>query len=172
MRLLPPLSQQPVRRFARPEWVLKPGLRYYAAIETEVGRLLLFLFPEHAPRTVNAFVFLARHRFYDGLFWHRVVPGYVVQTGDPTGTGEGHAGFFFPLEAGPGATFDDLGWAGIARRKGDFRGSSQFFLTLAPAKKLDCRYTRFGRVVEGRDLLARISEGDRIARLVILVEEA
>lgn len=169
---LQPFSDVPVRRFSRADWLLEPGLRYFAEIETEPGRILLELFPDRAPRTVNAFVFLTLHRFYDGLLWHRVVPGYVVQTGDPTGTGEGHAGFFYPLEADPAASFDDAGWAGIARRKGDFRGSSQFFLTLAPAEKLDCLYTRFGRVVEGKERLFEIAPGQRLLGLRILVEEA
>ncbi len=75
MRELLPRVAEPVRTFARPEWVLRPGARYLAEIETEAGRLRLALLPESAPRTVNAFLFLALHRFFDGLTWHRVVPG-------------------------------------------------------------------------------------------------
>ena len=165
MRELSPLVAEPVRTFARADWVLRPGARYLAEVETEAGRLRLALLPGSAPRTVNAFLFLALHRFFDGLLWHRVVPGYVVQTGDPTGTGEGHAGFFVPLEVDPALAYDDAGWVGIARRKGDLRGSSQFFITLAPAPKLDCRYTIFARVVEGRKRLFAIREGDRIHRV-------
>ncbi len=168
MRELSPLVAEPVRAFAHPDWVLRPGARYLAEVETEAGRLRLALLPGSAPRTVNAFLFLALHRFFDGLLWHRVVPGYVVQTGDPTGTGEGHAGFFVPLEVDPAFAYDDAGWVGIARRKGDLRGSSQFFITLAPAPKLDCRYTIFARVVEGQKRLFAIREGDRIHRVRIL----
>ncbi len=171
MRSLPARSPLPRRRFSRAEWVLHPGLRYYAELESESGRLLIELLRESAPRTVNAFVFLALHRFYDGLAWHRVVPGFVVQTGDPTGDGGGHAGFFVPLELDPALTYDDAGWVGLARRAGDLRGSSQFFITLAPAPRLDCRYTLFGRLLRGREVLPSIVQGERLQTVRILVEE-
>ncbi len=163
MEAMPYLSPEPVRRFDRPETVIDAAkYRYRAEIETTKGKVVLDLLAESAPVTVNSFVFLALHRFFDGLRWHRVVPGFVAQTGDPTGTGTGSAGYAFPLEIDENLAYDGPGWVGMARTQDPNSNSSQFFITLAAAPHLTGKYTIFARVVEGMDAVFRLTQEDRI----------
>jgi len=160
---LPYLTDQPVRSFERPERVVDlEAFEYFAEIETNKGVIEIELLGKSAPTTVNAFVFLALHRFFDGLTWHRVVPGFVVQSGDPTGTGAGTAGYAFGLEIDPRLAYDDAGWVGMARTEDPNSNSSQFFITLGPAPHLTGHYTIFGRVRTGREALFALEQGDRI----------
>jgi len=169
MEAMPYLSKEPVRHFDRPETVIDAQkYDYRAEIETTKGRIVLDLLEESAPITVNSFVFLALHRFFDGLRWHRVVPGFVAQTGDPTGTGTGSAGYAFPLEIDPRLAYDGPGWVGMARTQDPNSNSSQFFITLAAAPHLTGRYTIFGRVLEGMDAVRRLTQEDRIQTVRIL----
>ncbi|GGN05983.1 hypothetical protein GCM10007092_21040 [Thermus composti] len=180
MKPLPYLSEEPVRSFKAPEKVLKPGLDYYARIRTTQGEILLDLLEKETPFTVNSFVFLALHRYFDGVVWHRVIPGFVAQTGDPTGTGRGGPGYTFGLEIAPGLAFDREGMVGMARTQDPNSNGSQFFITLGPAPHLTGQYTLFAQVVEGMEVVRRLAptegpgasrERDRILSVEILVKE-
>ena len=113
MQPLPYLSETPVRSFKAPQKVLEDDKDYYARLKTTKGDILLDLLEKEAPNTVNSFVFLALHRFFEGVVWHRVIPGFVAQTGDPTGTGRGGPGYSFGLEIAPGLAFDREGMVGM-----------------------------------------------------------
>ncbi len=180
MKPLPYLSETPVRSFKAPEALLEPGKDYYARIRTTKGDILLDLLEKEAPNTVNSFVFLALHRFFEGVEWHRVIPGFVAQTGDPTGTGAGGPGYAFGLEIAPGLAFDREGMVGMARTQDPNSNGSQFFITLAPTPHLTGQYTLFARVVEGMEVVRRLTptegpgatgERDKILSVEILVKE-
>jgi cyclophilin family peptidyl-prolyl cis-trans isomerase len=121
------------------------------------------LYPHDAPLTVDQFTRLVARRFFDGSRWHRVVPNFVIQDGDPRGDGNG----------GPGSTIRDevnrrrydRGAVGVAL-SGPDTGGSQFFITHSPQPHLDGTYTVFGQVVEGYDVLDLVAQGDRIVRIV------
>jgi len=139
-------------------------LRTYATIETEKGNLVLELFDSDVPRTVNNFVTLARQGFYDGLTFHRVVPGFVVQGGCPIGDGTG----------GPGYQFDDeftdhthVAGALSMANSGPNTNGSQFFITYTPQHHLDGHHSVFGQLIEGMDALERIEQGDVMIRVTI-----
>jgi len=136
----------------------------YATIETEKGNLVLELFASDVPMTVNNFVTLAREGFYDGLTFHRVVPGFVVQGGDPNGDGTG----------GPGYQFDDeftehthVAGALSMANSGPNTNGSQFFITYTPQHHLDGHHSVFGQLIEGMDVLERIEQGDVMIRVTI-----
>lgn len=180
MKPLPYLSETPVRSFKAPEALLEPGKDYYARIRTTKGDILLDLLEKEAPNTVNSFVFLGLHRFFEGVEWHRVIPGFVAQTGDPTGTGAGGPGYAFGLEIAPGLAFDREGMVGMARTQDPNSNGSQFFITLAPTPHLTGQYTLFARVVEGMEVVRRLTptegpgatgERDKILSVEILVKE-
>ncbi|GAA5334033.1 MULTISPECIES: peptidylprolyl isomerase [Thermus] len=180
MKPLPYLSEKPVRSFKAPEPVLEAGKDYYARLKTTQGDILLDLLEKETPNTVNSFVFLALHRYFDGVVWHRVIPGFVAQTGDPTGTGRGGPGYTFGLEIVPGLAFDREGLVGMARTQDPNSNGSQFFITLAPTPHLTGQYTLFAQVVEGMEVVRRLAptEGlgakavpDRILSVEILVKE-
>ncbi|WP_038043103.1 peptidylprolyl isomerase [Thermus tengchongensis] len=180
MKPLPYLSETPVRSFKAPEALLEPGKDYYARLKTSKGDILLDLLEKEAPNTVNSFVFLALHRFFEGVEWHRVIPGFVAQTGDPTGTGAGGPGYAFGLEIAPGLAFDREGMVGMARTQDPNSNGSQFFITLAPTPHLTGQYTLFARVVEGMEVVRRLAptegpgatgERDKILSVEILVKE-
>ncbi|MEZ0322459.1 peptidylprolyl isomerase [Thermus sp. PS18] len=180
MRPLPYLSETPVRSFKAPQKVLEDGKDYYARLRTTKGDILLDLLEKEAPNTVNSFVFLALHRFFEGVVWHRVIPGFVAQTGDPTGTGRGGPGYSFGLEITPGLAFDREGMVGMARTQDPNSNGSQFFITLAPTPHLTGQYTLFAKVVEGMEVVRRLAptegpgatgERDKILSVEILVKE-
>lgn len=145
----------------------EPGL--YAEIETPRGTVVARLFADQVPMTVANFVGLAEGTlgprpgtpFYNGLVFHRVVPGFVVQGGDPQGTGDGGPGYVLPDEFVPGLSHGSTGMLSMANNGPDTNGS-QFFFTLAPAARLDYLHTVFGQVVRGLDVLPRIQQGDRM----------
>lgn len=132
---------------------------YYATIKTEKGDIRLLLFDDEAPMTVNNFVFLARQGFYDGCTFHRVIPGFMAQTGDPTGTGSGGPGYTFPDEFSPYLSHDSAGILSMANAGPDTNGS-QFFLTYAPQAHLDGRHSIFGKVVDGMEVLLSLTPRD------------
>jgi peptidylprolyl isomerase len=127
---------------------------YTATIETNLGTIKVELLPKEAPLAVNSFVFLARDGYFDGVKFHRVVNGFVIQTGDPTGTGAGGPGYRFPDEP---VTLDyEAGTVAMANAGPNTNGS-QFFITLSDLSgRLPKNYTIFGRVIDGMDVVARI----------------
>ncbi len=134
---------------------------YTATITTPRGDIVIKLRPDLAPQTVNSFIFLAREGFFDGLTWHRVIPGFVAQGGDPEGTGGGGPGYNVPAEFTDKVLFDRPGLLAMARRGDDINSNgSQFFITLAPTESLNNQYTIFGEVVQGMDIVNGIPERD------------
>ena len=137
------------RQFHRcPPWVIQPTQRYRLTLHTNRGPVVLVLDPTHAPQAVNSLVFLAQQGWYDGSPAYRIDPGRAVYLGDPSGTGYGHAGYFFDLELHPSMRYDRAGWVGLVN-DGPGTQSSRFFITLGPLPEWDGRATRVGRVVQG-----------------------
>ena len=130
-----------------PAWVIDPEKSYTAVLDTSAGEIEIELFPEVAPLAVNSFVFLSQEGWYDGVFFHRVIEGFVAQAGDPSGLGLIGPGYTFANETDNDLSFDNVGVLGMANSNADLNGS-QFFITLAPAANLDGGYTIFGQVVE------------------------
>lgn len=143
---------------APPAFQIDPTRQYVATIRTPKGEIAIELYAARAPLNVNSFVFLAREGWYDGTTFFRVIPGFVAQAGDPTGTAAGNPGFQCDDEIGD-LKFDTAGVVGIANA-GPNTGSSQFFVTLAPQPDLDGRYTIIGKVVRGLEILQRLPERD------------
>jgi len=139
-----------------PPMTIDPRRQYFATLETEKGQIVLQLYPDKAPLAVNSFVFLARSGWYDGITFHRVLPGFVAQTGDPSGTGQGNPGYMFNSEIEPALKFDQAGMVGMANSGPDTNGS-QFFITYAPVPDLNGGYTIFGRVLSGMDVLEQLT---------------
>ncbi len=141
-----------------PPFDIERGRQYIATIKTEKGDIVIQLFPDKAPLAVNSFVFLARQKWYDGVTFHRVIPGFVAQAGDPSGTGRGNPGYFFKDEITE-LKFDRPGMVGMANSGPDTNGS-QFFITFAPAPQLDGGYTIFGQVLSGLDVAEQLTPRD------------
>ena len=138
---------------APPPLTIHPARQSAATIATPRGDIVVELLPEIAPQTVNNFVFLARQNFYNGLTWHRVLPGFMAQGGDPTGTGAGDPGYSVPAEFTDQILFDQPGIVAMARASDPDSAGSQFFITTAPAEFLNEQYTIFGRVIEGQEVV-------------------
>ncbi len=136
---------------AAPAMQIDVNKRYTATLEMDKGNIVIELLPQAAPITVNNFVFLARQGYYDGVTFHRVLPGFVAQGGDPTGSGSGGPGYFIPNETSAGLTFDSAGVVAMAN-SGKDRNGSQFFITYGPQPDLNGGYTIFGRVTGGMDV--------------------
>lgn len=147
------------KTFQRPEQVLEPGADYRAVIETNKGRMVVDLFQDDVPQTVNNFVFLALNGYYDGVKFHRVLEDFMAQTGDPTGTGSGGPGYQFADEFKGDLRHDAKGVVSMANA-GPGTNGSQFFITFVPTPWLDGRHTVFGRVLEGEDVLDKIQRVD------------
>ena len=151
----------------------------YAEIATPRGPITCELFFQKTPVTVTSFVGLAEGTlgsskpapYFDGLTFHRVIPGFVVQGGDPLGNGDGGPGYTIPDELVPGLHLDDAGVLAMAN-SGPDTGGSQFFLTLAPVNRLNYLHTVFGRTVRGRDVLAKIVQGDKFSVKILRVGAA
>jgi peptidyl-prolyl cis-trans isomerase B (cyclophilin B) len=133
--------------------------KYQATLVMDKGDIVIELFADKAPRTVNNFVFLAREGFYDGVTFHRVIPGFMAQGGDPTGTGTGGPGYKFADEFHPALKHDGPGVLSMANAGPNTNGS-QFFITYAATPHLDGRHSVFGRVVKGMDVLTAIAPRD------------
>lgn len=149
-----------------PEMQIETDKTYRAVIETERGNIEIELYPQHAPRTVNNFVFLARDGFYDGVSFHRVIPNFMIQGGDPTGTGRGGPGYTFGDETRDNPLSHETGVISMANAGPNTNGS-QFFITHAPQPHLDGRHTVFGRVIEGQDVVDSIRQGDVMQRVTV-----
>jgi cyclophilin family peptidyl-prolyl cis-trans isomerase/protein-disulfide isomerase len=142
-----------------PQMTIDLSKQYLATLKTVKGDIVLQLFPDKAPLAVNSFVFLARNGWFDGVTFHRVIPGFVAQAGDPSGTGYGGPGYAFKNEISPDLKFDQAGLLAMANAGPDTNGS-QFFITLAPTPNLDGKYTIFGKVVSGMDVVNRLTARD------------
>jgi cyclophilin family peptidyl-prolyl cis-trans isomerase len=132
---------------------------YSARFKTERGEIVCELFAADAPLTVENFVNLAGAGFYDGVTFHRVIPGFMAQGGDPAGTGSGGPGYTFPDELSARRRHDGPGVLSMANAGPNTNGS-QFFLTFGPTPHLDGRHTVFGRVTSGMDVLRSLRERD------------
>lgn len=142
-----------------PPMTVDTDATYLATIETEKGDIVLELFPDIAPLAVNSFIYLVENDWFDGVIFHRVLPGFVAQTGDPTGTGFGNPGYSFRIEVSADLVFDRAGLVAMANSGPDSNGS-QFFITYAPAPNLNGSYTIFGEVIEGMDVVSGITPRD------------
>ncbi|MBM4271580.1 MAG: peptidylprolyl isomerase [Deltaproteobacteria bacterium] len=149
-----------------PEMQIDPVKVYRAVIETNRGVIELELYPQHAPKTVNNFVFLAREGFYDGVSFHRVISNFVIQGGDPTGTGRDGPGYRFEDEVQGNPLRHDTGVISMANA-GPHTNGSQFFITHSPQPHLNGRHTVFGRVVGGQEVVDAIQQGDRMLHVKI-----
>ena len=156
-----------------PPLTIDPNRRYVATIELERGSIVIELFSKDAPQTVNNFVFLAREGFYDNTTFHRVIPGFMAQGGDPQGTGRGGPGYKFADEFSEKS--HERGVISMAN-SGPNTNGSQFFITYVPTPNLDGRHSVFGRVIEGMDVADNITSrdpasasapGDRVLRIHI-----
>jgi len=149
-----------MKRWERPPAMLiEAGKSYRARMETAKGTMLIELFADQAPRTVNNFVFLAREGFYDGVMFHRVIADFMAQAGDPTGTGSGGPGYQFEDEFHPGIRHDEQGVLSMANAGPNTNGS-QFFITHRATPHLDGKHTVFGKVIEGLSVLMSIPPRD------------
>lgn len=153
---------------APPVMSIKKDMVYKVKIETDKGTINIDLFPEFAPVTVNNFIALAKDGFYDGVSFHRVINNFMVQGGDPTGTGMGGPGYNFQDEFSGNPLRHETGSLSMANA-GPGTNGSQFFITHAPQPHLDGKHTVFGIVTTGQDVVDRITEGD--AMLKVTVEE-
>lgn len=142
------------------------GKNRTAIIETSKGIIKLELFEKEAPITTRNFIELAQSGFYNGLTFHRVEPGFVVQGGDPKGDGTGGSGKTIPLEIAPSLTHKK-GAVGMARSSDPNSASSQFYIVLADAKFLDGQYAVFGQVTEGQDVVEKIAVSDKMLKITI-----
>lgn len=152
-------KEKPMSWSSPPAMQLKANKEYHATITTEKGKIRIQLFADKAPKTVNNLVFLARQGFYDGTIFHRVIPGFMAQAGDPTGTGGGGPGYRFEDEFHPDLRHDTEGILSMAN-SGPGTNGSQFFITYAPQPHLDDKHTVFGKVVEGMDVVIALDARD------------
>ena len=136
--------------------VIDPKKKYTATFKLDKGDIVIELFTDKAPKTVNNFVFLARDGFYDGVTFHRVIPDFMAQGGDPTGTGMGGPGYKFADEFHPDLKHSKPGILSMANAGRNTNGS-QFFITFAPAPWLDGKHAVFGQIVKGMDVLRSIT---------------
>ena len=158
--------------------IVDTSKNYTAIIQTEKGDLVLELYASDAPVTVSNFVFLARKGFYDNTTFHRVIPGFMAQGGDPTGIGNGGPGYFIKDEISERTHV--AGALSMANRGVANTGGSQFFITYVPKHDLDGKYSVFGYLIEGKEVLNSLTprdpaqnpdyEGDRV--ITIVVEES
>ena len=154
------------------QWSSPPAMQidtdkvYNVKMETTRGTIVLELYPEYAPKTVNNFVFLAKEGYYDGVSFHRVIPNFMVQGGDPTGSGRGGPGYKFGDEFAGNPLRHETGVISMANA-GPGTNGSQFFITHAPQPHLDGKHTVFGKSVDSMDVVNSIRQGDKITAVVV-----
>ena len=151
-----------------PEMAIDPDKAYQAVIETNKGNITVDLFAAEAPKTVNNFVFLAQEGFYDGVVFHRVIDNFVIQGGDPTGSGAGGPGYRFEDEVQGNPHKHETGTLSMANAGPNTNGS-QFFVTHAPQPHLDGRHTVFGQVADKKSMnvVNAIRQGDQMVTVTI-----
>ena len=150
-----------------PEMKIDSKKQYLVKMETDKGTIELELYPQYAPLTVNNFVFLAREGYYDGVTFHRVIANFMIQGGDPTGTGRGGPGYNFADEFSGNPLKHETGSLSMANA-GPGTNGSQFFITHAPQPHLNGHHTVFGKVVKGQDVVNAIRQGDAMTRVEIV----
>lgn len=154
------------------QWASAPAMQidtdrtYQATIQTNRGDIVLELYPEYAPKTVNNFAFLAGEGFYDGVSFHRVISDFMIQGGDPTGTGRGGPGYRFEDEFAGNPLRHERGVISMANA-GPGTNGSQFFITHGPQPHLDGRHTVFGKVTSGLDVVDSIRQGDVMEKVTV-----
>lgn len=148
-----------------------PEMGRTVVIEMEKGTIKFALYEADAPITTANFVELAERGFYDGLTFHRVVPGFVAQGGDPRGDGTGQSEKSIKLEVSPKLKHDDAGVVAMARRQDPNSATCQFYITLAPTPHLDMGYAVFGRVIDGIDVVKNIRQGDVMKSVRVVAGE-
>ncbi len=151
---------------APPAMAIDVSKTYLLTVETNRGAFEVELYPEHAPVTVNNFVFLTREGFYDGVSFHRVIDNFVIQGGDPSGTGRGGPGYHFADETLGNPLKHETGVLSMANAGPNTNGS-QFFITHSPQPHLDGRHTVFGKVVSGMDVVNAIRQGDVMVKVTV-----
>ena len=147
-----------------PPMTIDKGKQYIVTLSTTYGNMVLLLFPIDAPQTVNSFVFLIRNKFYDDTIFHRVVPNFVVQGGDPTGTGQGGPGYNIPDEI---SSRKHVAGALSMANAGPNTNGSQFFICYGSQPSLDGHYSVFGQLTQGMDILNKIKQGDRLIKAAV-----
>jgi peptidyl-prolyl cis-trans isomerase B (cyclophilin B) len=140
--------------------------KYTATFDTTRGSIECDLFAKDAPKTVNNFVFLAREKFYDGTVFHRVISDFMIQGGDPTGTGTGGPGYKFEDETKSNPNKHQVGTLSMANAGPNTNGS-QFFITHVVTKWLDGKHTVFGKVTKGQDVVNAVAQGDKLNSVTI-----
>jgi peptidyl-prolyl cis-trans isomerase B (cyclophilin B) len=151
-----------------PAMQIDPKKNYQVTIETNRGSIELDLYAQYAPRTVNNFVFLSQEGFYDGVTFHRVISNFMIQGGDPTGTGRGGPGYRFEDEFDGNPLKHETGSLSMANAGPNTNGS-QFFITHSPQPHLDNRHTVFGKVTSGQDVVNAIRQGDEMVKVTVSV---
>src|SRR3712207_4925684 len=144
---------------APPAIAIDPNKTYTATIDTSEGKIVAELYPKEAPCHVNSFVFLARDGFYEGVIFHRVIPGFMIQGGDPTGTGSGGPGYKLKQEFNPRS--HKRGVLSMARTNDPNSAGSQFFLMHQDSPFLDNQYTAFGMITSGIEVVDKIVNAPR-----------
>ncbi len=169
------------RQFTQcPPMTIDTTRQYVAILHTQKGDITIELYADKAPLAVNNFIFLAKSGWYDGVTFHRVIPGFVAQAGDPSGTGYGTPGYAFKNEISPGLKFNGPGVVGMANAGADSNGS-QFFITYTARPDLDGSYTIFGHVIQGMEVVNSLTSrnpsesgdlppGDKILSVTIEVK--
>jgi peptidyl-prolyl cis-trans isomerase B (cyclophilin B) len=145
---------------------IDPKKVYKVSIETTRGVIEVELYPQHAPITVNNFVFLSKEGFYDGVVFHRVISNFVIQGGDPTGTGMGGPGYKFQDEVANNPLRHERGSLSMANAGPNTNGS-QFFIAHSPQPHLNGRHTVFGKVVNGLDVVDAVRQGDKMIKVTV-----
>ncbi|MBI4910333.1 MAG: peptidylprolyl isomerase [Acidobacteria bacterium] len=151
---------------APPPMSIDTNKTYAATLETSRGKIVCELFTKDTPKTVNNFVFLARDEFYNGTVFHRVIPDFMIQGGDPTGTGRGGPGYRFEDETKNNPNRHARGVLSMANAGPNTNGS-QFFVTHVPCDWLDGKHTVFGKVTAGQDVVDAVQQGDQLVSVTI-----
>ena len=151
---------------AAPAMSIDPAKKYTATFDTTKGQIVVELFPKAAPKTVNNFVFLAKEGFYNGTKFHRVIPDFMVQGGDPTATGSGGPGYKFEDETRGNPHKHQAGSLSMANAGPNTNGS-QFFITHVVTDWLDGKHTVFGQTTSGQDIVDKIKQGDTLNSVTI-----
>lgn len=151
-----------------PEMQIDTSKRYLVNMETNKGTIEIELYPEYAPKTVNNFVFLINEQFYDGVTFHRVISNFMIQGGDPTGTGRGGPGYRFEDEFAGNPLKHEMGVLSMANAGPNTNGS-QFFITHSPQPHLDGRHTVFGKVTDktSMNVVNAIRQGDVMKKVTV-----
>ncbi len=155
------------------QWNTPPAMQidinknYTVSINTSKGIIEIELYPKHAPKTVNNFIFLSKEGFYDGVTFHRVISDFVIQGGDPTGTGRGGPGYKFEDELIGNPLKHERGVISMANAGPNTNGS-QFFITHSPQPHLNGKHTVFGKVVNGIEVVDEIEEGDKMIQVTVI----